>query len=344
MEEQGHVIVITAREKEITYYLLQKYSFPYFPTSHHKLTTIDKIFDYINRWWNTYKICRKEKPDIALGVASFYIAQIGRLLGFPSIIFDDSEPSPIEIALYKPFATNILTPSRFQLDFGKKHIRYKGYHEFAYLHPNHFKPDQSVLDMLGVEAGEDYLIMRFVGWHSLHDRGISGIDIQTKIKAINKLSEFGKVFITSEIPLSKRLQKYQITIPPEKIHDALYYATLLVGDTQTMTTEAAILGTPAIRSNSFIGPKDMTNFIELEDSYGLIYNIRNEKKALYKAIELLENKKLKTEWKIKRRTILNEKIDVCDFIVWFVNNFPASVNKLKTNPDYQHRFIRYSDH
>jgi predicted glycosyltransferase len=45
-----------------------------------------------------------------------------------------------------------------------------------------------------------------------------------------------------------------------------------------MTTEAAVLGTPAIRCNSFVGKRDMGNFIELEKKYGLIFNFDSVEK------------------------------------------------------------------
>jgi len=43
----------------------------------------------------------------------------------------------------------------------------------------------------------------------------------------------------------------------------LYYANVYIGDSQTMATEASVLGTPAIRSNSFAEGSDMSNFREL---------------------------------------------------------------------------------
>ena len=36
--------------------------------------------------------------------------------------------------------------------------------------------------------------------------------------------------------------------------------------------------------------------------------------------------------------MLSEKIDVTAFMVWFVENYPESVEIMKKNPDYQLRF------
>ena len=103
---------------------------------------------------------------------------------------------------------------------------------------------------------------------------------------------------------------------------------MLIGDSQTMTTEAGILGTPAIRCNSFVGDDDMGNFIELEKKYGLIYSYRDPNEALNKSLELLKNDNLKREWQKKREKLLNEKIDVTKFMVELIENYPQSFHEL----------------
>jgi hypothetical protein len=96
-----------------------------------------------------------------------------------------------------------------------------------------------------------------------------------------------------------------------------------------MTTEAAILGTPVIRCNSFVGPNDMGNFIELERKYDLIYSFRNTEQAIQKAIELIQRTDLKEQWAKKREKLLADKIDVTRFMVDFIEDYPASFQKYK---------------
>ena len=67
-----------------------------------------------------------------------------------------------------------------QVDLGRKHIRYNGFHELAYLHPNRFKPDISVLDELKVKEGEKFVILRFVSWNATHDFGQAGLSFDQK--------------------------------------------------------------------------------------------------------------------------------------------------------------------
>ena len=104
----------------------------------------------------------------------------------------------------------------------------------------------------------------------------------------------------------------------------MYYAQLLVGDSQTMTTEAALLGTPAVRCNSFVGENDMANFIELENKYDLIYSFNDYEKALDKAIYLLQKSDLKEEWVQKRNVMLSDKVDVSSFIVDYIDKYSKS--------------------
>ena len=56
------------------------------------------------------------------------------------------------------------------------------------------------------------------------------------------------------------------------------------------------------------------------------------------ADNLIQQEDLKGEWREKRRSLLEDKIDVTAFLVWFIENYPESVSIMKENPDYQMRF------
>ena len=195
------------------------------------------------------------------------------------------------------------------------------------LHPNRFQPRKEVLEKLGVSDGEKFVILRFNSFDSHHDVGVRGFSMQQKKKLVQEMERHARVFISSEVPLSKKYQKYALPVGPEWMHDALYHAMLLVGDTQTSTTEAACLGTPAVRSNTWVGPNDMTNFIELEKVYGLIFNIVDPVAAIARAVELIQRpgKELKAEWMAKKDRMLEIKIDLTGFLLSFVEGYPESL-------------------
>lgn len=338
LQEDGHEVKITARHKEIAQYLLDVYGFDYVDRGTGSGNIIGKAANMLKTNSLLYKITKSFKPDILMGLHNPYISQVGTLIGKPSLIFTDTEHAKLANKLTFPFASVILTPSCFKLDLGKKQIRYNGYHELAYLHPNYFKPDPSVLDLLGVEKDEKYIIMRFVSWGASHDVGHSGLSPEMKRKAVREFSKHAKVFITSETLLPKDLEKYRIRIPPDRIHDALYYATLLYGESATMASECSILGTPAIfLDNAGRGYTD-----EQEKIYGSVFNftesIEDQKKSIQKCIELLQAENLKQEWQKKRKKLLEDKIDVTAFMTRFIENYPESFKIMKANPEYQKRF------
>jgi predicted glycosyltransferase len=101
-----------------------------------------------------------------------------------------------------------------------------------------------------------------------------------------------------------------------------------------MASECAILGIPAIYVNSL----ELGYLKEQEEKYGLVYGFRNSKGIIKKAIQLLQNSKLKQDHKMRRKKMLADKIDVTSFMVWFVENYPKSVKIMKANPDYQYNF------
>ena len=94
-----------------------------------------------------------------------------------------------------------------------------------------------------------------------------------------------------------------------------------------MATEASVLGTPSIYISSLVGT--MGNFIELEQKYDLLYSFREPDKAIQKALELIQQPDLKEKWAKKREGLLADKIDVTQFMVDFIENYPESFVKYK---------------
>lgn len=337
LENRGHEILFSSRNKDVLLYLLKKYDKNNVQISEQKSTFLGLSKELVQRCYGLYKIVRGFMPDLICGPGET-VAIVGRLAKKPTIIFNDSEPVFVNKFLTYPWTNTICTPTTFTKDLGKKHVKYNGYKELAYLHPNYFKPDKNIYTYLNLNEGEKFVLMRFVAWKASHDVGKRGLSLKDKIKLVSELEKYARVFITSESPIPSELEKYKITFPPEKIHDALYFADLLIGDSQTMTTEAGVLGTPAIRCNSFVGENDMGNFIELEQKYGLIFNYNDSDKAIEKAIELIQKSDLKEEWQNKKEALLKDKIDVTAFMVWFVENYPDSFKEMKEYPEIQYKF------
>lgn len=284
------------------------------------------------------------KPDLVVGFG-LYDTFSSLLLRSSNLVFTDGEFRSskyleLQYKMFLPFSDVVITPESFLDDLGEKHLRVASYKELAYLHPNYYTPRDDVLDMMGVSEGEDYVLLRFNAFDAVHDIGIGGFSYEDKLRLVKELEKHARVFISSETELPKELEDYALPVPKTRIHDVIYHAKLLVTDTQTMATEAAILGTPVIRCNKFVGPNDMGNFIELEKRYGLMYNYQISEKelAIKKAVELVQEENLKKEWYKKREKLLKEKIDITAFMVWFIENYPESLEEFRQNPDIQYRF------
>ena len=122
------------------------------------------------------------------------------------------------------------------------------------------------------------------------------------------------------------------------MHHALAYADLYIGDSQTMAAEAAVLGTPSLRFNDFVGKIGYLE--ELEHQYGLTHGFKTneENKLLLKIKELVNDPNIKNEWANRRQKMLEDKIDLTALMIWLIENYPESADILKKDPDYQYKF------
>jgi predicted glycosyltransferase len=319
LENDGHEVKILAWNKDITLYLLNIYGFEYEIIGKSYKNLIGKSYDMFKSDLKVFKVTTKFKPNIFIHGGP-YLAHVSEIFRKVYIDYCDTEHAKLAHLTTFPFSDAIVTPSCFKKKINpKKHITFDGYSELAYLHPNYFKPDQSVLDDLDLSKNDKFIIIRFVFWGASHDIGQHGFTNEEEI--VSKMEEYGRVFITSEQKLNKNFEKYRITIPPEKIHDLLYYGTMYIGEGATMASEAAVLGTPAIYINTLrLGYLD-----EQEEKYGLVYNFSGPKmaqeQAIKKAIELLKDKDLKNKWQKKRERLLSGKIDVTKFMTNYIENF-----------------------
>jgi hypothetical protein len=255
-----------------------------------------------------------------------YDVYVAKALHSKSIVFFDSEPKinsfmNLQYQAFMPFVNSFISPASFRQDLGEKHIKIDSYKELSYLHPQYFKPDIGIYNLLHISSSEEYVVLRFNSFDALHDLSEAGFTLQEKIELTNMLSKLIHVFISFEGQIPKELEQYRLKIPKTRIHDLLFFSKLLITDTQTMATEAAILGTPVIRKNQFVGKKDMGNFIDLENKYKLMYNLTDFNKVKEIALGIISDKNIKDVWKVRKDKFLEDKIDIVDYMVNFIENY-----------------------
>jgi predicted glycosyltransferase len=258
---------------------------------------------------------RRLDPDLVFGMGA-YGAHAGLFSGTPSVLVLDSEPTSLDHTVSTPFARAILTPAAFRKYLGPDHYTFAGFKESAYLHPSVFEPDPTIREDLGVGPGEQYAIVRLNAFGSHHDVGEGGFGPGMREPLIERLAEHATVFVSDEdgsLDLST-LPARPFGLHPGRIHGALAEASLLVADTQTMVTEAALLGTPAIRSNSFVGEDDMGNFMELSDA-GLVLNIADPAEVPDFAVPLLTDRSARAEWRERCEAYVADTVDLASVLV-----------------------------
>jgi predicted glycosyltransferase len=338
LQAKNHEILFIAREREHIKELLDALNQEYVLRGKGRDGIIGKLIYLFHGVRKLIVVSNKFKPDIFLGFGSMYAAIAAKLINRPSIIFDDTENAKFGQLFYKPFATSIISPKCFKPYFGRKHIKFDGYMELCYLRENYFKSDKTIYDLLGLKNDEKFVLVRFVSWTSHHDIGHSGISYENKIKVVNEFLRYARVFISSESDLPSEIEEYRIKIPSVRMHDALAFATLFFGESATMASECAILGTPSIYLDN-VG-RGYTD--EEEEKYHLVFNYTESEKdlevAISKGIEILIESKSKSKWEERKEQLLSDKIDVTAFMVWFIEHYPNSVKIMKENPDYQNSF------
>jgi predicted glycosyltransferase len=260
--ERGDQVLLLGRDRDVMRSLLSAYDWiPHEIVSSTGRSNRFPLREMLARQAAVARAIRRFQPSVVLSLMGSY-TQAARLLGVPNVIFTDSEFQSFNHRIAHPFATRIFTPRCFYKALGPKQVRYDGYHELAFLHPHHFTPRQDVLAQLRpnrrekngsaatavserVEKG-GYVVFRTSAWNTLHDIGESGLG-----PALDELIDAAlgmcSVYIVAEGGrISPRWQDLRLTVPPDRYHDVLAFARLVVTEGASTASEAACLGVPSV--------------------------------------------------------------------------------------------------
>lgn len=327
---RGHKVDILIKKKDILEDLLQRSGMKYhniLPEGR-KDSKMGIAAGILKRDWRLFKFCLQNRPQLMIGT-SVEIGHVGMVLRIPSLNVneDDASAVPLYAKLSYPWSTCIVSPSACNNGrWERKSVKYNGYHELAYLHPDHFKPSEDIVRKY-IPGGKPYFIMRFSGLNAYHDRSSGGISNQLALRIIEILKPFGDVYITSERKLNEDLEQYRLNIDPLEIHHIIAFASMFIGDSQTMAAEAGVLGVPFVRYSDFAGRLGYLD--ELEKKYNLGFGIKpgNENELTTTLKSLLDIPGLRDEWQKRRLKMLEEKVDVADYLVRLIEGFPGSIRE-----------------
>jgi predicted glycosyltransferase len=309
-QEKGYGVTIAARDKDVALQLLDHYGFEYTVLSRARKGLLGLTLELLEHEGRLLKLIRRARPDVILEFAGTFVVHAAALTRTPALVFTDTEHATFSNAITFPFATKVITPECFQGDLGRKHVRFNGYKELAYLRPDYFQPNQSILAELGLEEGEAYSLLRFVSWDASHDWGHEGASLAFKKELVAALEGHGRVIISSEASLPAEFESYRLPVAPHRMHDLLAFAQLYIGEGATMASEAAVLGTPAV----YINPLSAGTIEELEQEYGLVFSPHSEKESLSRSVAIMCAGGMSEQWSHKRDRMLAEKEDITAFI------------------------------
>ncbi len=310
LTEDGHRVHMAAVDRDMIIELLDKHQFPYTIIASRK-NGFNLAKEIPLRTWNVWKIIRQQSIDVGIGVTNITVGVPMWLSRKPYISISDTEEAYNQIRTAIPFSRRFLTPESFYDDYGPKHIRYAGLKELAYLHPDVYTPNPSILAELGLSQDEPYFMIRFVAWNATHDFGKSGLTIEDKHAIVNELSKYGKIILSSEEDdIPSEFQHLITDFPRESILDLQAHAAMYIGEGNTMAAESATLGIPSIRSN----PMDLGYSRDLQDR-GLMFQLLDGKQIIEKIQEIMSLPNRRQQFKERGEKLISDYESITDVLV-----------------------------
>lgn len=320
LKAHGHNVYFSVRDIPVAKHLMNVYGMTYIDLGGKRDSLFGKAMTVLSQDYQLLKLVNKLKIDIGLS-SGVVLPQVSLLTKMRAFKFDDDDDivEPLVVKYGHPFSEVVFTPNCIRRKT-KHAVYYAGTHELAYLHPNRFIPNPLILQRAGIHEGKRFFIMRFVALKGHHDVGQHGLTLEQKQALVDLLKPHGRVIITSERAIEPEFEQYRLPVPPEEIHSLMAFSSMFLGDSQTMTSEAAILGVPALKCNTFAGRLSVPNM--LEKKYGLCYAYQpTQFDEMYHHIEQLlarDSDELKNEWEVKRQRMLHDMIDPTEFFVNYI--------------------------
>lgn len=271
--------------------------------------------EFLGATYSAFRIQARNRVD--LWFTKYGPGNIVGYLASGSLSFNDDDADVVPLIAWTsyPFAKKVVVPYSTRMGyFERKACRYRSFHELFYLHPNRFTPDATLVpELFDTSDPRPFGLIRLSALTAHHDLGIRGISEDIVHKVVRLFSDTHRVYISSEKPLPKSLSHLQLRLKPHVIHHALASADFFVGDSQTMTAESAVLGTPAFRISDFVG---RLSYLDDLESFGLAFGFKpDEGERLCRTLEqeILCSDSV-SRFAERRTKLLTETIDPVPFV------------------------------
>ena len=318
LEETGYKAAVFARDKDVTLGLLERFGIPAQTLAARRRGRLGSMVELVAREVRLLRLARAEHPRAIIGT-SVHAARVGRLSGAKSIVVNDDDAAavPLFAKLAYPLADVIVTPHCLAFENHPGQVTYRGNQQLFYLHPARFQPEAGIRSELGLRPTERFGVIRLSALDAHHDAGVRGLGRAHLAEIARRIPKDVVVFAslerTQDLPEAFR----PITLPPDRLHQVLAAAEFFLGDGQTMTAEAAVLGTPALRLNDFVG---RISYLKELEAYGLAFGFRpGEEPALMQTLtELLNGARPRAAFAEARLRFLSDMVDPLPWLVALV--------------------------
>jgi predicted glycosyltransferase len=274
---------------------------------------------FLHHSWRLWRALERARPDVVLAVLDSRTSLapwLGeRLAGRRPrlVLLRDDERKNLAGRGVEWFAHEVVTPDSYSLPVRGTHVTYAGYQALAYLHPQRFTPNVNVVRDVGLDPDARYFVLRVLPGNRSRDYLRPGLTISQRIMLARVLGRSGRVVVTADGPLPPELEKLRVKCPGSSIHHVLAHARLLVGESATMTAEAAVLGVPAV----YIAHANRGYTDELERQYELVQNFNGPRFIadwMSTVRRLAPDDGLRARAEAARVRLLAEKTDVTAFL------------------------------
>ncbi|MHA1713676.1 MAG: DUF354 domain-containing protein [Candidatus Ranarchaeia archaeon] len=261
LDETGHQMLITTREYPQATEMIQRLGIPAQKLGRHGgFGLAEKLYADAQRILELIRPVTAFNPSIAVSFVSPTATRVAFGLAIPMICVSDSPHAHAVSRLTIPLTTYLLSPDMidkaFWLPFGIRKdqiIQYHAFDQMAWIQS--FKPSVLVLEELGLSSKRPIVTVRLEEAFAAYLMNRTEQDKSPVIPIVNHLHDnFPDTQIVvlprypSQAVMLERVLPESIIIPKHVIDgpSLLFFSTLFIGAGGTMTTEAVLLGVPAI--------------------------------------------------------------------------------------------------
>lgn len=301
--ERGHAVKAATRDKDITHELLDLFGIPYVCLSRQE-KGIRMSRELFTHWKNLVAVLKDFRPDVVLSIGGIMTSIPCKMMGIPNMALTDTETAELGNRISFPFADCVLTPEWFTEDFGKRHFRYRGFHEWSYLHPLEFKPDPEMVRAEGIDPAAPYAIVRFVRWDALHDRGEAGLSGEDAVRLLRGLAGKMRIVLTSEAPPPPEFSQFAANVRVDRMHHVMAFSRLVAGESPSMCAEASLMGVPSILASTWAGK--CGNMKVLSGHFGLMQVYEKGRDAVDAVLRMADNPPTRESIEERRERLIRD--------------------------------------